>query len=121
MDDFKPLGEEESTDQLNSRRDSTAWNPESTVPLRIDGIRHVEKGSLTESALVEAKIRAKRVRNRDEMTEEERWTEKRAANRLAAFQSRQRRKIIIDDLQVSLRTAIHSDTVVPKFCLIISF
>jgi hypothetical protein len=68
--------------------------------VRIDGIRHVEKGSLTEAELLEDKIRAKKSKRKDLMTEEEQWEERRAANRLAAFQSRQRRKITINELQV---------------------
>jgi hypothetical protein len=68
--------------------------------VRIDGIRHVEKGSLTEAELLEDKIRAKKSKRKNLMTEEEQWEERRAANRLAAFQSRQRRKIIIKELQV---------------------
>lgn len=66
---------------------------------RVDGKKHVEKGSLTETDLIEAKMRARCSKNREEMTEEERKEERRAANRLSAFQSRNRRKIIIEDLQ----------------------
>ena len=67
---------------------------------RIDGKKLVEKNSLTEESLIEEKIRAKiRCKNKDSMTEDDKRDERRAANRLSAFQSRQRRKIVIEDLQ----------------------
>lgn len=72
-----------------------------TAPPRIrsDGKKHVEKGSLKLEDLVQAKQKAAAKTQEDEGDEEARRDQKRAANRLSAFQSRQRRKIIIDDLQ----------------------
>jgi regulator of replication initiation timing len=69
------------------------------VSLRADGKKHVEKGSLTEAALVEAKRVVTNGKSKDQMTEEEKREERRAANRLSAFRSRQRRSDIIEDLQ----------------------
>jgi len=66
---------------------------------RADGKKHVAKGTLTEADLIEAKRLAKTKKTKEDMTEEEKKEERRAANRLSAFQSRQRRKIIIEDLQ----------------------
>jgi hypothetical protein len=68
--------------------------------LRADGKKYVEKGSLTEAELVEAKSRSKLSKGKDQMTEDEKRDERRAANRLSAFQSRHRRMSIIEDLQV---------------------
>jgi hypothetical protein len=58
----------------------------------------VKKGSLCETALLQAKLEAAQ---RGSLSEADRKKARRAANRLAAFQSRQRRKEIIADLQVS--------------------
>lgn len=67
---------------------------------RADGKKFVEKNSLTEAALIEAKLRVKNSnKNKPVTTEDEKRDERRAANRLSAFQSRQRRKIVIEDLQ----------------------
>jgi len=67
---------------------------------RVDGKKFVEKNSLTEAALIEAKLRVKNSnKNKPITTEDEKRDERRAANRLSAFQSRQRRKIVIEDLQ----------------------
>ncbi|GAX11995.1 hypothetical protein FisN_8Lh089 [Fistulifera solaris] len=63
---------------------------------RSDGRRLVKKGSLCETALLEAKLEAAQKGN---VSEADRKKARRAANRLAAFQSRQRRKEIIADLQ----------------------
>jgi hypothetical protein len=65
---------------------------------RSDGRRLVKKGSLCETALLQAKLEAAQKGN---LSEADRKKARRAANRLAAFQSRQRRKEIIADLQVS--------------------
>lgn len=65
---------------------------------RSDGRRLVKKGSLSETALVQAKLEAAQ---KGSLSEADRKKARRAANRLAAFQSRQRRKEIIADLQVS--------------------
>lgn len=67
--------------------------------LRCDGKKHVEKGSLTLEALLEAKEAAKCDKPKEDMTEDDKREERRAANRLSAFQSRTRRKVIIGDLQ----------------------
>ena len=65
---------------------------------RSDGRRLVKKGSLSETALLHAKLQAAQ---KCSLSEADRKKARRAANRLAAFQSRQRRKEIIADLQVS--------------------
>lgn len=68
--------------------------------VRADGRKHVEKGSLNEAELIEAKLIAQKILdNKDLITEADKHTERRAANRLSAFQSRQRRKIVIKELQ----------------------
>jgi bZIP transcription factor len=69
--------------------------------VRSDGKQLVGKGSLRLEDLIEAKNRAV-VTARDDnksVTEDDRKAQKRAANRLSAFQCRQRRKVIIEDLQ----------------------
>lgn len=87
------------------------------VKRRSDGKKHVEKGSLNLEDLIEAKNRAiSKNKNKVFKTEEEIKEERRAANRLSAFQSRQRRKIIIDDLtktvaRLSKDNAEHRDTI----------
>lgn len=55
------------------------------------------KGSLVEEELIRAKQEA-RSKNPEDMTADEKKEERRIANRLSAFQSRQRRKAIIEDL-----------------------
>lgn len=78
---------------------------------RSDGKKHVAKGSLTEQGLLEEKMKLNAMASQntgdpdhvatdDDVKREQR----RAANRLSAFQSRQRRKIIIDDLQKTVST-----------------
>jgi len=52
--------------------------------------------------LIEEKKRARAQKSPEELTEEERREERRAANRLSAFQSRQRRKKIIEDLKLTV-------------------
>lgn len=52
--------------------------------------------------LIEEKEKAKSALDGQELTEEERKNVRRAANRLSAFQSRQRRKAIIDELQLKV-------------------
>lgn len=67
---------------------------------RIDGKKLVEKNSLTEESLIEQKIQAKiKCKNTAAMTDDDKRDARLAANRLSAFQSRQRRKIVIEDLQ----------------------
>jgi bZIP transcription factor len=66
--------------------------------VRADGKKYVGKNSLTEEELIKAKILS-REKNNDNLTEDDKKEQRRAANRLSAFQSRQRRKIIIEDLQ----------------------
>src|SRR3569832_153911 len=66
--------------------------------VRSDGKIHVEKGSLKLEDLIDAKNKAKN-KSKDDMTDDDKKEERRAANRLSAFQSRQRRKIIIEGLQ----------------------
>jgi len=94
----------ETASKKRSHTEASAEAPKSSgnppVIYRADGKKHVEKNSLTEEALIEAKLRAKNI-NKDKvcMTEDEKRDERRAANRLSAFQSRQRRKIVIEDLQ----------------------
>ena len=62
--------------------------------------KYVEKGSLTEAQLIEEKRRSKSSKHTSLKTEEEKRQERRAANRLSAFQSRQRRLNAIAELQV---------------------
>lgn len=66
--------------------------------LRSDGKKLVPKGTLNLEELIEAKNQATS-KAKDNMTEEERKQAMRAANRLSAFTSRQRKKQIIDDLR----------------------
>jgi hypothetical protein len=73
-----------------------------TVGRRKDGRNYVQKNSLTEqeilSAREETRASVKR-KNKEEITEADRREDRRVANRLSAFQSRQRRKKTIEDLQ----------------------
>ena len=70
------------------------------VVYRADGKKLVEKNSLTEEALVAAKIRAANTcKYKTFLSKDDKKEERRAANRLSAFQSRQRRKVAIEDLQ----------------------
>lgn len=67
---------------------------------RRDGRNYVQKGSLTEETLVAARNAARtNLKQKSNVTDEDKKEDRRAANRLSAFQSRQRRKMIIDDLQ----------------------
>jgi hypothetical protein len=66
------------------------------VARRVDGKKHVEKGSLTEEGLIKAKLQ---VQKKGPKTELDKKEERRVANRLSAFQSRSRRKTIIAGLQ----------------------
>lgn len=67
---------------------------------RSDGKKHVEKGSLNLHDLIQAKKRAQLAnQTKPEITDDDKKQERRAANRLSAFQSRQRRKLIIEDLR----------------------
>lgn len=70
---------------------------------RKDGRNYVEKNSLSESKLIadreEARTNLKRKAETDAGSGEDLKKDRRAANRLSAFQSRQRRKMIIEDLQ----------------------
>ena len=66
------------------------------VARRVDGKKYVEKGSLTEEALIIAKLQ---VQKKGSKTEHDKKEERRLANRLSAFQSRVRRKTIIEVLQ----------------------
>ena len=100
MGSDKDSGEDPPTPQGKGDNEENTGKEKKAAAYRSDGVRHVEKGSLTEAELVKAKIDAKSSKQKDQMTEEERRVERRAANRLSAFQSRQRRKIIIEDLQV---------------------
>ena len=74
---------------------------EITHRVRADGKKFVGKNSLTESALIAAKEAA---RSKQAVTVEEKKEQRRAANRLSAFQSRQRRRVIIEDLQQTVAT-----------------
>ena len=76
---------------------------------RADGKKRVEKGSLNLQELVEAKERAKTGKSKCQMTEQEKKAERRAANRLSAFQSRQRKKNIIEDLQKTVAQLSHDN------------
>ena len=69
---------------------------------RADGKKYVEKGSLDESELIDARDQARRAKRKHDMTQEEKAEERRAANRLSAFQSRKRRIAIIEDLWVRI-------------------
>lgn len=87
--------EEKSTSRLSN------GSPPKPFRLRSDGVRFVEKNSLTEQGLLDDQIRTSNGSDKNEsLTEEEKWQQRRASNRLAAFKCRQRRKIIIEDLQV---------------------
>lgn len=69
--------------------------------VRIEGVSLDENYHRKEAELWQAKKRARRTIGRDQMTDDDKCIERRAANRLAAFQSRQRKKAIIEELQVS--------------------
>jgi hypothetical protein len=66
------------------------------VARRVDGKKYVEKGSLIEEALIKAKLQ---VQKKGPKTDHDKKEERRVANRLSAFQSRVRRKDIIEGLQ----------------------
>lgn len=70
---------------------------------RKEGRRNTQKKSLGEVKLPVAREKSlrdlKRKVNTAGLTEEDKKEDRRAANRLSAFQSRQRRKMIIDELQ----------------------
>jgi phosphoketolase len=69
------------------------------VARRVDGKKYVEKGSLTEEALIEAKLQVQKKGANGPKTEHDKKEERRVANRLSAFQSRIRRKTTIEGLQ----------------------
>lgn len=80
--------------------DGTVRRP--VVGRRKDGRNYVQKNSLTESELLAAREQTRsslKRKAKGELTEEDKREDRRAANRLSAFQSRQRRKMIIEDLQ----------------------
>ena len=69
---------------------------------RRDGRAYIQKNSLTEAELVKAREETRtnlKRKAKEELTEDDKREDRRAANRLSAFQSRQRRKMIIEDLQ----------------------
>jgi hypothetical protein len=73
-----------------------------TTTKRKDGRNYVQKNSLTEEALLKARDETRSSMKRkakEQLTEQDKAEDRRAANRLSAFQSRQRRKMIIEDLQ----------------------
>mmetsp|Transcript_6207 Transcript_6207/g.12757 ORF Transcript_6207/g.12757 Transcript_6207/m.12757 type:complete len:295 (+) Transcript_6207:36-920(+) len=72
------------------------------VGRRKDGRNYVQKNSLTEAELLAAREQTRtnlKRKAKTELTEDDKKEDRRAANRLSAFQSRQRRKMIIEDLQ----------------------
>lgn len=72
------------------------------VGRRKDGRNYVQKNSLTEAQLMAAREATRdnlKRKAKQELTEDDKKEDRRAANRLSAFQSRQRRKMIIEDLQ----------------------
>ena len=72
-------------------RVESSSNEKKTMRRRKDGRAFVQKNSLTEAKLIEA---------RDKASAEGNWEEeRRAANRLSSFQSRQRKKEIIQELE----------------------
>lgn len=83
--------------------------PEQERPIRVGGKRYVEKGSLTEAELLAAKQRVKSsIKRKKQVTEEDKKEERRISNRLSAFQSRNRRLGIIQDLQVGWTRISHA-------------
>jgi hypothetical protein len=80
-------------------KESTSSEGEPEERRRVDGKQYVEKGSLTEEALIKAKLQ---VQKRGSKTEQDKKEERRVANRLSAFQSRIRRKAIIEGLLVTV-------------------
>lgn len=64
-----------------------------------DGRKLVRKGSVNEKLLVEEWEKVKSRKKEGKMTEQDKREERRASNRLSAYRSRERRKIIIEDLQ----------------------
>jgi hypothetical protein len=90
-----------ASEQTPSADEETSSSKHSAGVKKSHKRKYVEKGSLTEATLIEEKIRARSTKNnKHETTEEDKMEERRAANRLSAFQSRQRRLDIIEDLQV---------------------
>jgi hypothetical protein len=84
-----------------------------TVSRRKDGRNYVQKNSLTEAELISAReeIRASvKRKSKEEISEEDRYEDRRVANRLSAFQSRQRRKKIIEDLQKTVEEQANHNT-----------
>ena len=72
------------------------------VGRRKDGRNYVQKNSLTETELLAAREQTRtnlKRKAKTDLTEDDKKEDRRAANRLSAFQSRQRRKMIIEDLQ----------------------
>jgi hypothetical protein len=91
-----------SESQEGSGQEDGGSSKKAVVGRRKDGRNYVQKNSLVESDLVEAREEARsnlKRKNTEELTEDDRKDDRRAANRLSAFQSRQRRKLIIEDLQ----------------------
>jgi hypothetical protein len=80
-------------------KESTSVEREPGERRRVDGKQYVEKGSLTEEALIKAKLQ---VLKKGSKTEEDKKEERRVANRLSAFQSRIRRKATIEGLQATV-------------------
>lgn len=89
-----------SVSEPQSSRSGGISSQETPTPERFKQGRRTEDLLEREKELKNAKKRAQMGKTRDDLTEEERMNERRAANRLSAFQSRQRRKTIIEDLQV---------------------
>ena len=86
----------------NRRIENTEDDRPSKAQKTEGGRKYVQKNSLEERQLLEDRDRARAVlknKKEQEITQEDIMAEKRAANRLSAFQSRQRRKLIIEDLQ----------------------
>lgn len=75
--------------------------PQSPGQAQLRKRRYVEKGSLTEAQLLDERNNSRCFESTGLVTNDDRMEERRAANRLSAFQSRQRRLTVIEDLQVS--------------------
>lgn len=92
----------QETDLTSEGQESGADEVRKPVGRRKDGRNYVQKNSLTEAELVAAREQTRsnlKRKPKTDLTEDDKKEDRRAANRLSAFQSRQRRKMIIEDLQ----------------------
>ena len=97
----------DGVDELQSQSTSDGdGTQDRTVPgvigKRKDGKSYVKKNSLSEAGLLNAGKKARsdlKRKAKTDATDQDRKDDRRTANRLSAFQSRQRRKMVIEDLQ----------------------